>query len=255
MKRFVGYGLLGVLAFLWFLLLLAPATLVTDRIVARLPSFSAQTVDGLAVEGVARGVRWRGVQIERLDWNWRVLALLTGWLEFRLNVDDPGSPLSVSGNVAINPERWLRGRDLTGQLPIARLVALAGLAGLPLQGMVKFDLRELTLDAAGRPQRVDGVIDLLNARVTLNQPLNLGDFTIHLTPATPEGVQGTIKDSAGPLALEGTLNLLPDGRYRFTGQAAVRDASDQALRQVLNLLGPPSGDGRWALNFSGVLPW
>ena len=255
MKRFLSYGLLGVLAFLLFLLVLAPAVLVTDQLAARLPGFSVQTVEGRATAGFARGVQWRDVRIERIDWNWQALALPTGWLEFRLQVDDPESQLNVSGNVAVNPGRRLRGHDLTGQLPMARLAALFGPSNLPLQGVVKFNLRELTLNAAGRPQRADGAVDLLHVRATLGQPLNLGDFTIHLTPATPEGIQGTVKDNGGPLALEGTLNLLPDGRYRFTGQAAARDASNPALRQALNLLGPPGGDGRWTLNFSGVLPW
>ena len=255
MKRLLGYGLLGVLAFVLFLLVLAPATLVTDRLAEHLPGFSTQTVEGLATEGSARGVQWRGVRIERLDWNWQALALLTGWLEFRLHADDPESQSNVSGNVSVNPGRRLRGHDLMGQLPIARLAALAGPFRLPLQGVVKFNLQELILNAAGRPYRADGVIYLLNARTTLGQPLSLGDFTIHLTPATPEGIQGTIKDNDGPLALEGALNLSPDGRYHFTGQAAVRDASNPALLQALNLLGPPGGDGRWALNFSGILPW
>ena len=45
--------------------------------------------------------------------------------------------------------------------------------------------------------------------------------------------------------------------FTFLGSFPVkRNSADRAaLRQALNLLGPPSGDGRWALNFSGVLPW
>ena len=85
MKRALRYGLLGVLVFLLSLLLLAPARLVTDRLAERLTGFSVQAAEGLATEGSARGVRWRGVRIERLDWNWQALALFTGWLEFRLD--------------------------------------------------------------------------------------------------------------------------------------------------------------------------
>ncbi|MFZ1642220.1 MAG: type II secretion system protein N [Candidatus Contendobacter sp.] len=252
MKHVLRYSLLGLLAFLLSLLLLAPATLVTDLLAQRLTGFSVQAVEGLATEGSARGVHWRGVRIERLNWNWRAPALLTGWLEFRLDADDP--EIKLSGSVAANPGRRLRFRDLSGRLPLARLGALAGQPGLPLQGVVEFNLRDLSLNAAGRPQTADGVVYLLNARATLGQPLNLGDFIVQLAPATPEGIQGAVRDNDGPLALEGTLNLLPDGRYRFTGQAAVRDAGNQALRQAMNLLGPPGGDGRWTLSFSGVLP-
>lgn len=252
MKRILGYGLLGVLAFLLSLVLLAPAAPVIDRIAARLPGFSVQTVEGLAMEGSARGIQWRGVRIDRLNWNWRASALWTGWLEFQLDANDP--ELKLSGKAAVNPSRRLRLRDASGRLPLAWLNALAGQPRLPLQGVVEFNLRELFLNnAAGWPQTADGVVRLLDMRITLDRPLSLGDFTVQLTPASPEGVQGAVKDRDGPLALEGALNLLPDGRYRFTGWAAVRGDGNPALRQALSLLGPPGGDGRWVLNFSGVL--
>jgi len=254
MKRILRYGLLGLVVFLLSLLMLTPATVVTDQLTDRLTGFSVQSVEGLATEGVAQGVSWRGVRIEKLNWDWQALALLTGWLELRLNTDDP--EFKLNGNVAINPVRRLRFRNLSGRLLLARLSgALAGSVKLPLQGVVEFNLRDLYLSAARQPQTANGVVYLLNLRPTLGQPLNLGDFTIQLTPANPEGIRGAVKDNDGPLALEGTLNLLPDGRYRFTGQAAVRDANNPALRQTMNLLGPPGGDGRWPLDFSGVLPW
>lgn len=253
MKRILWYGLLGLVVFLLSLLMLTPATVVTDQLTGRLTGFSVQSVEGLATEGVVQGVSWRGVRVEKLHWDWQALALLTGWLELRLDTDDP--EFKLTGNVAINPARRLRFRDLRGQLPLTRLSALAGSVKLPLQGVVEFNLRDLFLSPAGQPQAANGIVYLRNLRATLGQPLNLGDFTIQLTPAPPEGIQGVVKDNEGPLALAGTLNLLPDGRYRFTGQAAVRDANNPTLRQMLNLLGPPGSDGRWPLNFSGVLAW
>jgi Bacterial type II secretion system protein N. len=51
MKRILSYSLLGLAAFLLFLLLLAPATLVSDWVGARLSGFSAQAVEGTATAG------------------------------------------------------------------------------------------------------------------------------------------------------------------------------------------------------------
>ncbi|HRW65021.1 MAG TPA: type II secretion system protein N, partial [Candidatus Competibacter sp.] len=130
---------------------------------------------------------------------------------------------------------------------------LAGQSTPPLRGVVEFDLRELSLNAASLPQSAAGVVHLVNLRAMLGQPLNLGDFLVQLSPATPEGIQGMIRDNNAPLELEGILNVSPDRRYRFSGSAAVRDAGNQALRQMLNLLGPSGGDGRWKLDFSGTL--
>ncbi|MFZ4790192.1 MAG: type II secretion system protein N [Candidatus Competibacteraceae bacterium] len=245
------YGLLGLFAFLLFLLLLAPASLVTDWIGQRLTGFKVQTVEGAATDGVAQGLQWRGARIEKLSWGWRPLALATGSLKFSLNVDDPD--LKLTGTAATGWDRHWRFQALAGQAPLAKLYVLAGQSNLPAQGVVELKLRELRLNAAGWPVAADGVVHLRNLRTTLGQALTLGDFTAQVTTADPAGIQGKVQDDNGPLVLEGAFSLLPDGRYRFNGQAAVRDASNQPLRQAMNLLGPPGSDGRWALNFSGVL--
>ncbi len=250
MKRVLGYGLLGLLTFLLFLLLLAPAGLVVDLLDERLPDLDVQAMDGTAIKGSAWGVNWRDTSIKRLNWNWRPFSLLGGWLEFRLDADDPEAKLI--GSAAIGWGGRLRFRDLNGRLPLATLSELAGQPKPPLRGVVEFSLRELSLDAAGLPRSADGVVHLLNLRAMLGQPLNLGDFVVQLSPAA-EGIQGTVKDTNAPLELEGALSVSPDGRYRFSGSAAVRDAGNQALGQALNLLGPPGGDGRWKLDFSGIL--
>lgn len=251
MKRFLGYGLLGALAFLLSLLWLAPATLITDTLSARLPGFSAQRIEGRAVHGAAQGVHWRKAQIERLEWRWQPLALLNGTIGFRLKVADPDLQASVSA--AINRERRWRLLDALGDLSLTRVSALAGFAQWPLQGRLEFNLRHLELNPVGLPLTAEGVVELRDVRITLKQPLNLGDFTVQLTPNSPEGVRATVKDRGGPLALDGTASLLPDGRYQFSGSVALRNADDPALRQALGLLGPPGSDGRHALNFSGVL--
>lgn len=249
--KIVRYGLLGLLAFLLFLLLLAPASLVTDQLSVRLPDFKVQTVEGTATDGAAQGLQWRGVRIDKLGWDWRPLALVTGALKFSLAVDDP--EVNLSGTAATGWDRQWQFQALTGRAVLAKLFALAGQPNLPAQGVVEWNLRELRLNAAGWPVAVDGVVHLRNLRTTLGQALILGDFTAQLTTADPAGIQGKVQDENGPLALDGAFSLLPDGRYRFNGQAGMRDAGNQALRQAMSLLGPPGADGRWALNFSGVL--
>jgi hypothetical protein len=250
-KGVLLYGLLGLLAFLLFLALLAPANLVMEQLAKRLPGFSVQTVQGTAIHGLAQGIAWRGVRIDRLQWDWQPLTLLTGWLEFRLNIEDP--EIDVSGSAAINIGQRFRLRKSTGRLLFTDLIVLAGQPKLPLQGVIEFDLSALHLNSARQPLSASGMIHVIELKFTLGQPLILGDFTAQMNSTDLEGIQGVIKDDKGPLMLEGAFSLLPDGRYRFNGQAAVREADNRALRQAMSLLGPPDGDGRWALSFSGVL--
>lgn len=251
MKNALPYSLLGLLAFLLFLLLLAPANLITEQLAKWLSDFHIHTVEGTATGGSVQGVSWRGVRIDRLEWDWRPLALLAGWLEFHVNIDDP--EMKLAGMVAINVDQHMRFRNLTGRLLFTQLTVLTGQPKLPLQGVIEFDLPDLHLSSARQPLSVSGMIHMIDSRLTLGQLLTLGDFTAEMSSADPEGIQGIIKDNNGPLMLEGTFSLLPDGRYRFSGQTAVRDANNRALRQAMNLLGPSNGDGRWILSLSGVL--
>jgi hypothetical protein len=251
MKSVLRYGLLGLLAYLLFLLLQAPANLVTEQWAKRLPGFSVQTVGGAAINGFAQGLAWRGMRIDQLQWNWRPLTLFTGWLEFHLNVDDP--EIRLSGNAAVDAGQHVRLQKLTGRLFLTELAILAGQPKLPLQGVMEFDVLDFHLSPDGQPLSASGMIRMLDLRLALGQPLMLGDFTAQMNSADPESIQGSIKDNNGPLMLEGAFSLQPDGRYRFNGQAAIRDTENRALRQAMNLLGPPDGDGRWTLSFSGVL--
>lgn len=251
MKPVVGYVLLGLASFLIFLALLAPATLLADQFGQRLSGFSAQAVEGSASRGSMSGVHWHGLRIDRLSWRWRPLALLAGRLEFSLRSDDP--ELMLTGDAAFGFNRRLQFRQLVGQLPVGRLGQLAASNKLPVDGVVAFDLPALELNASGWPLAAQGAVQLLNLRALLGQPLNLGDYRLQVEPAGADGIRGQLKDANAPLALDGTLNLTPDGRYRLNGQVALRETGNAALRQALSLLGPPGGDGRWTLNFSGAL--
>ena len=53
MTRILGYGLPGLLAYLLFLALQAPASVVTEQFAKQLPGFSVQTVEGAAIDGSA----------------------------------------------------------------------------------------------------------------------------------------------------------------------------------------------------------
>lgn len=250
-RRLLGYSVLGLTAFLVFMLTQAPAALVTDHLSQRMAGFGVQAVQGTALSGAVQGVRWRAFQAEHLVWRWRPLALFTGRLEFDLNIRDPEATLA--GKVALELDRDLQFRALSGRLPLAKLGTLMRQPALPMQGVVDFDLQELRLNAAGQPRSAHGLIRLLSLRTDLGPPLDLGDFELRLRDAHPNSLQGTLKDAGGPLILEGILTVDPDGRYRFNGQAAVRDAGNQALRKTLQLLGPPNNNGQWPLNLSGVL--
>ena len=250
MKRWLGYGLLGLLAYVIFMLIQFPAANFIDLLGRYLPGLTAQEVQGSARKGTAREVRLHDTRFETLSWRFRPLALVKGRLEYRVIAEAP--QLRLEGAAGVGLRRQLQIEDLSGRLPLPRAIALIGRPTLPLNGNVELNLTALHLDREGRPRAAYGTTRLLDTRTTLGRPLDLGDFSAELT-TEDQTILGTIKDNGGPLELTGVLALTPDGRYRFTGQVALRDPNNQDLRQALTALGQPGADGKWQMEFTGVL--
>jgi hypothetical protein len=246
MKRLFGYGLLGLLAYVIFLVLLCPATLLTEWVSRQLPGCSVQNAQGSVLAGTAQGLRLSTTQLDSLSWQLCFLPLFRGRVGYYLTLTEP--ELHLNGTVTMGLDRQLRIVDLNGHLPLHKAVSLTGFAVPPLTGKLEVERLELRLDRSGRPQQAQGLLHVLN--VHTSNSLLLGDFGIELQTQNPT-IVAAIQDQGGPLQFTGTLTLDADGRYRFNGQAAVRDRENRELYQALSILGQPSGEGKWSFNFSG----
>lgn len=249
MKRWLGYGLLGLLAYGFFMMQQLPAALLVEQLAQRVPGLSIEQAQGSALRGSASGLRRYGAQLETVAWRLRPLALLAGRLEYRFSLHE--AELSLTGVIGIGWDRQLTISTLEGHLPLPKAIALAGRPPPPVNGKVELEAVELSLNRDGRPQTAQGRIRLLNTHTSFGRTFVLGDFSAELKTDNPN-ISAAIEDNGGPLEFTGTLTLTPDGHYRFSGQAAVRD-DNRELRQALGLLGRPGGDGTWKIDLSGIL--
>ena len=250
MKRIVGYVLLGLCAYLVFLVLQFPVGALAHYLATYLPGLQVQHIEGSIVQGRALGLNVRGVELESLAWRWQPLSLLGGRFEYRFSIMEP--QLKLQGRAGVGLDQQLRIVDLDGEVSLNKAIAMAVRAQLPVNGKVEVELAELRIGADGLPRAVYGTTRLLDARTTLGRTLNLGDFSTELT-TEKQGIVGTVRDIGGPLEMIGTLTLAPNGHYRFNGQVGVRDDNNQELRQVLSLLGRVGTDGKWSIDFTGML--
>ena len=251
MRRLLAYSLLGLLAYTVFLVVLCPASLLTEQLAQRLPGFSAQNVQGSVVQGSAQSVKLSAtVRLEAIAWRLRVLLLLLGRIEYTLQLTAP--ELNIRGVAGLGFDRQLRITALNGQLPLPKAIALAGRPPPPLNGAMELENVELRLDRNGRPLQAGGLIRLRNVQTSFGNPLSLGDFKLQLQTQSAD-IVASIQDQGGPLQLNGSLTLTPDNRYRFTAQAAPREQDNRELQQALNLLGRPDGNGKWTFDLAGSL--
>lgn len=253
-RRAAAYLAVAVIAYGFFLLAQFPAAALADRVAAYA---DVRRLEGGVLAGRAAGVRWRSLSVETLAWRWQPWALALGRLQYRLEIDRPD--IDLSARIAIDWRGGVRVQRLRGHLPLSAVAAVSGLP-LPLTGRLELDLHgQARLGQAGLPE-AHGRLRLSDARAPLLGELPLGDFLATLSTAAPAdgqtalALRAAIEDAGGPLALEGVLTVDSRGRYRFSGEAALRDAADPRLEQAVGVLGRPGADGKRRFNLTGVLP-
>ncbi len=243
--------LLGVAAYLVFLLSRLPAPLVYDMLESQLPpSVKVYGLEGSVWQGRVARLDWQGRSFHGVDWELHPTSLLMGrtaiTLAFR-NSDRSHASLSLSRSLGGD----LSLSDVRATLPMAELVAMARIPAVKLGGELSLNLERL--DVAGMVlEEAEGAAMWNGASSQFPQNMELGDVSARLT-TTEEGVLVTLADGGGPLELGGSLLLAPDGQYKLEAKLAARQGQNSPLGRSLRMLGNPGSDGKVTLNNSGNL--
>lgn len=214
--------------------------------------------DSVAMEGVT-GTVWSGgaaaasvaagapgpqddFYLGAVRWQFRPSALLVGRFEYAIAAEGGPRLAGLNGNVSPTGGQGVQLIDTTGR---ARLDAVAPLLAVPMlsgiAGTVEFDLRHVELvrgeQGAGWPRRANGSVVLRNVAIPLLRG-SLGDYRIDFRDAADSNdVLVDYRDlDNGPLAIEGTAVLHPDGSLERRCTASVRDGAPAMLRQAVPML-------------------
>jgi hypothetical protein len=133
------------------------------------------------------------------------------------------------------------------------------LLNLPqLGGQFSLDIQELEL-VDNWPHRLTGSLDIRN----LASPLMgsgaadlIGNIAVIFDSGTEtdSGVlTGRIRDTGGPLELQGTLVLTPPANYDLDARVKARPNAAKALKDNLQFLGSPESDGSRIFKFAGSI--
>lgn len=256
MKPWLRYLGLGVPLYLLFLIALFPATqayrFAAEPLARAAPELTLAGLEGSVWSGRAGMVAYRQTALGQASWQLSPLALLLGkarlnalmqsqegYLQSIIAVPLAGGPIELS--------------DVEGRLPVMELARLGPSLPLALDGVVSLTLPALVIDSGGRIVAAEGSLVWHQAAMTAPQALALGDLQLLLHTEDADRVVGDISDRGGPLHIEGTLQLTPDGDYRVTATLAAAPDAPAALAQSLGWLGKPDAQGRYHLNYNGRL--
>ncbi|HEY0953462.1 MAG TPA: type II secretion system protein N [Roseateles sp.] len=227
-------------------------------------SLASATGDHLLIVDT-RGSIWSGSGVVVLTGGTgsRDAASLPGRLQWRMGLKwlgGPGLQLAAQQDCCTNGALLLNIQPGLGRLAVsvdnrtdwlARLPAgvLAGLGTpwntLQLGGSLRLSARDLKLESAQGRWHQSGELHLellnLSSRVSTVAPLGSYRFSVQADPGNAGVSTLRLLTLEGALQLSGAGTLSPGGKSRFVGEASAAPGREEALNNLLNIIGRRQG--------------
>lgn len=215
-------------------------------------------VEGTVWSGQAALASVPGLPLRDVRWNVRGWTLLVGRLSGRVGarladgfVDTEFSlPIFSAGSGSVTASQT----RISTSLPTLRNV-------LPVSGALgqtSVNLDELVLEE-GWPRRIVGTLRISGLQVEPfagagDTMIRLGDYEVTFAESPSPDIMAAIRDTGGPLELNGTLTLTPNREYLVEGSLATRPEAQRELIQGISIMLPePDASGRRSFSFPGSL--
>jgi hypothetical protein len=254
-KRNALLVVLGVGALFAFALATLPASVVGGRL-ARL-GLEAAAFNGSIWNGSASGLTWRGSPLGDLQWQLSPAPLLRGHLAGHAALGRPDGSVDTRFDL-----RWTGDAVLTDTSFVLPVEVLSNLPlGMPhgWRGRASGRLDEVVV-RNGWPTRLRGAFDMDGLVTPPPRNSAIGSYHIvlpHPKPthegSLPDYLTAKVTDKEGPFSVVGQLAVGKDRSFLFDGGVAVRGDVPEAMRQSLEMLGPPDASGRRPFTVSGTL--
>lgn len=249
---------LGLIAFFVFLLVSAPATIVTGT-VSRYAAVKFSHVSGTVWRGQAGSISARGIVVGPVSWKIHPWRLLRGELASDIMIESEGTANDVTGSL------WL-GLALPGVLRIrdADINADAkwafATAAIPIvaTGRIVVQIRDLNARERSLPE-IDASVRWANAGVSYPQKYQLGAYNIalqHEPETDPQHIVADISDESRVLHINGQAQLDGQGQYQLDVLVSADANAPEDIKRVLPMLalwGTQQKDGSVKVQHNGRL--
>lgn len=251
MMRWIGLSVIGIVAYLGFLVAHLPAAAAYGWVQEQIPA-QLYGVDGTIWDGRAAAVIDGPRRVDEVAWEIRPWSLLTGKLSASLAARIPDG--RVSGHFDIGINNTLRVRDLRLNAPVDTLLGWAGRSSITsvADGRGEILLRSAYLDGP-RLMSADGIINWNNAAITFGGEIPLGNVALRLQPAPDQGVRGELVTQGGVMDISGNMQLDPSGTFQIRARIAPRDPNNAQARRFISMLQLANPEGVTEVTITGNL--
>lgn len=247
-RRALGYALLGLCAYVVFLLITFPAARAYAKVAAGMPALRLYGVEGSVWRGGADSASIGGQRYERVRWTLHPWTLLLGRIEFGIGFEGEARGRL---DLALGADGGITARNVSVRIPVEHVDTLFRQIPARLAGELDMQLDHVTW-RKGVLSEAGGNILWRGAATTSPVRSQWGDLLLTLNNDA-NGVKGILKDVGGPVRADGLVRIEADGRYTLAGWIAVRDPRQTVLVDGIRLIGPAGADGRVQLHYSGNL--
>ena len=242
--------MLGILLYLIFLLVTAPAFLLRPVLNQWLPQVQVSSLEGSLWQGsavpVILQVNQAAVYLGRLDWQLDPWSLLR--LQPRLQLQTRADTHQLETTLILDRTGLLTVRDTRFNFPIALLEPWVPLL---VSGTIEAELRELTLSQQA-VVAADGLVLFRDIFWLAGDNRRLvGDYQAQLQRVDDRTLGVDLADLGAALALTGNVRAGLDGRYQMQLTLLPTPALAPEIRQSLQLFYRPNARGESQLNQSG----
>ena len=249
MKLWQG-AVTGIVAYVFFLLVTAPAAKLLPLLQPRLEGVQLAGVDGSLWSGSAALVSASPLQLQDLRWRFRPLALVLGRAEVALEAAWQGRPVAALAGKSLFAGAYLA--DVSATIPASEVLLWARTnKPVTVEGNLVLELDRVQWTGGAAVPAVTGVASWTPARVSAPVEVVLGNA--RLDTVAEQGVtRGTLKASGGTLLVDADLELKSDGVYRLDARIQQKGDVADAVTQFLSTFAEYN-NGSYRLEWSDSL--
>jgi len=242
-KENIKYILAVGFLYLLFLIINIPATVVLSAV--NLPkNLSLTAISGTVWSGKAQQLNYMGISFGVVSWELHPLNLLLGELSADISITNneqyinTEASISSSGKIELEETRFAI--DVSSLQPLTYGMPFAYSGNATGYFPVSYFHKNNYVG-------VNGTLSLTAIGMVSPQQQPLGDFEINFQAEKEGATSGRIKDSDGPLNIDGKLLLKKDGQFTISAKLATADTGS-SLEQALSLFGSKDSNGRVQFN-------
>jgi general secretion pathway protein N len=239
---------IGVAAYLLILLATFPVTRLTGSLEQHLAGVQLRGISGTPWSGQADRVTVQGNDIGMVHWRIRPLRLLTGNLEYRVEL--PGKDVGGSALLDLSFSGRLHGRDLDLQMLPGALINRFAPIRVAAGGMLHLQLDSFELPGKS-PAAAQGELRWQGAQLSAPLQLELGNIAFGVANAGDDLV-ATVTES-GTLGLSGNATLQPGGNYAVNLALQPGPGAGAEVRDMLDSFMSRRPDGGYQIVAAGKL--